>query len=328
MPTTFTLYHAGVATPASADAAGIMAALATLFAVTTDVDTAATISGMTWTRDTTAGSQAIYSNAFGPRNCRIIIACHDSGTPSPSPQMIVSADTYTPANVLIGLCDNAAGAYAGWNQAAPFSGCTFAGYYRLGATASATTGEIRAWVSTRNLWLQFRQGTTMESCHAGAVLLGNTGYQESDGFRYGLMVSGVGDTNGQWRLSSSSIAGFFGKNGTSNGQAHAGVYAVGASTWVPIRMEHIRVSLATNDMAKWYSTTSPHIASNTGISFQKSNSPENSLGTWLGVSDGPAAITSARVDSAPGVLAGWIFGSSYVTTNEDSIYLWKSFTGV
>ena len=327
MPTTFTLYHAGAATPASADAAGIMAALAALFAVTTDVDTAATISGMTWTRDTTAGSQAIYSNAFGPRSCRIIIAVHDSGTPSPSPQMVVSADTYTAANVLIGLCDNAAGAYAGWNQAAPFSGCTFAGYYRFGATASATTGEIRAWVSTRNLWLQFRQGTTMESCNAGAVLLGNTGYQESDGFRYGLMVSGVGDMSSQWRQATATSAGNFGKNGATNGTPHAGVYAVGASTWVPIRMEHVRVSASTNDMAKWYSATSPHVASNTGISFQKSTSPENSLGAWLGASDGPAAISAARVDSSPGVLAGWVFGSSYVTTNEDSIYLWKSYTG-
>ena len=329
MPTTFTLYHAGAATPASADAAGIMAALATLFAVANDVDTAAVISGMTWTRDTTAGSQAIYSNAFGPRNSRIIIAVHDSGTPSPSPQMIVSADTYTAANVLIGLCDNAAGAYAGWNQAAPFSGCTFPGYYRLGPTASATTGEIRAWVSTRNLWLQYRQGTTMESCCAGAVLLGNTGYQESDGFRYGLMVSGAtGDMSSTWRSNTPSTAGYFGKNNTSNGNAHAGVYAVGASTWVPLRMEHVRIGSATNDMAKWYSATSPHVASNTGISFQKSASPENSLGTWLGVSDGPAAITAARVDGAGAVLAGWVFGSSYVTTNEDSIYLWKSFTGV
>lgn len=328
MPTTYTLYHAGAATPASADAAGIMSALATLFAVTTDVDTAATISGMTWTRDTTAGSQAIYSNAFGPRNCRIIIACHDSGTPTPSPTMVASADTYTFANVLIGLCDNAAGAYVGWNQAAPFSGCTFAGYYRLGATASATTGEIRAWVSTRNLWLQYRQGTTMESCCAGAVLLGNTGYQESDGFRYGLMVSGVGDMSSDWRSTSAGNAGYFGKNGTTNGLPHAGVYSVAGTTWQTIRMEHVRIEASTNDMAKWYSATSPHVAANTGISFQRSTTPKNSLGTWLGVSDGPSAITAARVDSAPSVLAGWVFGSSYVTTNEDSIYLWKSYTGV
>lgn len=320
-----THYHVGTSVPASADAAGIMAALAALFAVTNDVDTGATVVAMTWTRDTTAGSQAIYSSVFGPRNSRIIIAVHDSGTPTPSPTMVASADTYVSANVLIGLCDNAAGAYAGWNQAAPFTGCTFAGYYRLGLTAGATTGEIRAWVSTAGLWLQYRYGgTTVVSAHGGAVLTAPTspsGYAESDGYRYGLLVSGVADMAASWRSLSNTVGGYFGRNGSTGGNAHAGVYAVGGTAWQTIRMEHIRVANATVDSAKW-GTLGP--AARTGISFQRDSAPNLSVGAWLGVSDGPSGQTASIVNDSTPALWGWLL-SATVSGTEDSIVLARNF---
>jgi len=316
-----TRYHVGTSTPASDNAAGIMASLATLFAVTADVDTGATVSGLTWTRDTTAGSQAIYSSAFGPRNCRIIIAVHDSGTPTPSPTMVASADTYTAANILIGLCDAASGAYAGWQQAAPFTGCTFAGYYRFGPSAGASTGGgIRMWVSTKDLWLQYRSTTSVvQAACAGAIVTGATGYQESDGYRYGLLVSGVGDMVSAWRSNSTATTGYFGKNNTSNGGPHAGLYAVGGSTWQTIRMEHVRVSAATADMAKWASAGP--VASRTGISMQRAGSPENSVGAWTGVSDGPAGLTASIVNDSTPALWGWLFGSQPSGTVEDAIVI-------
>jgi hypothetical protein len=319
-----TRYHVGTSTPASDNAAGIMASLATLFAVTQDVDIAGApgvVSAMTWTRDTTAGSQAIYSSAFGPRNCRIIIAVHDSGTPSPSPTMVASADTYTVANILIGLCDDAAGAYAGWNQAAPFTGCTFAGFYRLGPSAGASTGGgIRAWVSTKDLWIQYRSTTSVvQAACAGAVVTGATGYQESDGYRYGLAVSGVGDMSNIWRSNANTIAGFFGRNGTTNGRAHFGLYAVGGTSWQTVHMEHLRVAAATVDMGKWAS--SGPVAARTGVSIQRSASPENSVGSWSGVSDGPAAQTASIVNDSGAALWGWVFGSQPSGAGEDSIVI-------
>jgi hypothetical protein len=321
-----TRYHVGAAVPASADAAGIMGAFAALFAVTTDVDTGATVVRLTWTRDTTAGSQAIYSSAFGPRNTRIILAVHDTGTPSPSPTMVASADTYAAANVLIGLVDNAAGAYAGWNQAAPFSGATFAGYYRLGTVSGASTGgEIRAWESTKDLWLQFRN-TQVHAAHIGAVVTGATGYQESDGYRYGLAVSGASaDMSSVWRSGSATTAGQFGKNGTTNGVPHWGLYAVGGTSWQTVRMEHIRVvpvGGATADMAKWASAAP--VASRTGISVQRSASPENSVGAWAGVSDGPAGQTASIVNDSTPALWGWLL-SSTVSGTEDSVVIAKVF---
>jgi hypothetical protein len=318
-----TRYHVGVAVPASADAAGIMGAFAALFAVTTDVDTGATVVGLTWTRDTTAGSQAIYSSAFGPRNTRIILAVHDTGTPSPSPTMVASADTYTAANILIGLADNAAGAYAGWNQAAPFTGATFAGYYRLGASAGATAGEIRAWVSTKDLWIQYRYGTTtVVAAHGGAVLTATAPYAESDGYRYGLAVSGVGDMSNGWRSNANTIAGWFGRNGTTNGTPHWGLYAVGGTSWQTVHMEHVRVVTATTDAGKWAS--SGPVASRTGISIQRSVAPLNSKRAWSGVSDGPAGQTASIVNDSTPALWGWLF-SSAVSAAEDSIVIAKVF---
>ena len=320
----WTRYHVGTSTPASSDAAGIMASLATLFAVSNDVDTGAAVSGLTWTRDTTAGSQAIYSSAFGPNNYRIIIACHDSGSPVSGPTMIASADTYTAANVMIGLCVNAAGAYVNWYAAAPFSGCSFPGYYRVVPTALATAGEIRAWVSTRDLWLQFRTGTTnIYTTHFGAILAAASTYAESDGYRYGGMVSGIADMNSGWRFVQASVMpapAFLGYNGSSNGNSHAGVCSVGGATWQTIRFEHCRSAASTTDMAKW----AAGVAANTGISFQRASSPEYSVGWWAGISDGPKGITASVVNDSTPALWGWLLSSTYTGAGEDTVIIRKT----
>ena len=319
----WTRYHVGTSTPASSDAAGIMASLATLFAVANDVDTGAAITAMTWTRDTTAGSQAIYSSAFGPNNYRIIIAIHDSGSPASGPTMVSSADTYTAANILIGIAVNASGAYVNWYASAPFSGCSFAGYYRLGATASATTGDIRAWVSSKDLWIQYRVGTTIESCHFGAVLAAASTYAESDGYRYGGMVSGVADMNSGWRWSQASVMpapAFLGYNGSSNGNSHAGLYSIAGTTWQTIRFEHCRSAATTADMAKW----AAGVAANTGISFQRASSPEYSVGWWAGISDGPKGITASVVNDSTPALWGWLLSSTHTGAGEDTVIIRKT----
>lgn len=312
--------HQGTQAPATADAAGIMAAFAALFAVATDVDTAAAVSGLlTWTRDSaTATSQAIYSNAFGPRNSRIIIAVHDSGTPSPSPTMIVSADIYTAANILIGVCDNAAGAYAGWNQAAPFSGCTFAGYYRL--AASAAISSIRSMLSSKDVVLQVANGTTVQCAHAGAVLKAPTGFSESDGFRYGLSVSGVGDMASAFRSTSTVGTGQWGKNFANNSQAHWGVYAVGGSSWETLSVSHIWLAAATADSAKFDSVTAARI----GISVRAGAAPLFSDGSWLGITESTLGLTGQNVIGTSDTAVRW--SASTVTTNEEAVLVWRTYT--
>lgn len=318
----WTRYHVGTSTPATADAAGIMASLATLFSVANDVDTGAAVSGLTWTRDTTAGSQAIYSSAFGPNNYRIIIAIHDSGSPASGPTMVSSADTYTAANVLIGLCVNASGAYANWYAAAPFTGCSFAGYYRLGPTAGATTGDIRAWVSTKDLWIQYRVSTsTIYSCHIGALFAAYSTYAESDGYRYGAMVSGAGaDMNGSWRSNLSSSAGYFAANGTTNGTPHAGIYSIAGTTWQTVRSGYVRTAASTTDMSKW----AAGVAANVGLPFQRASSPEYDVGGWAGVADGPKGITASIVNDSTPALWGWLLSSTHTGAGEDAVIIRKT----
>lgn len=315
-----TRYHLGTQAPATADAAGIMAALAALFAVAADVDTSTSAAGvLTWTRDTTAGSQVIYSSAFGPRNSRIILAVHDSGTPTPSPGMVSSADSYTAANILIGLADNAAGAYAGWNQAAPFSGCTFAGYYRLAPSAGITS--IRAMLSSKDLVLQVLNGTTTYAAHAGAVVKAPTGFQESDGFRYGLMVSGAGsDMNANWRSNNNSAGGYLGRNGASNGFAHFGCYGVGVSSWQTMQLGNVPAVTGSVDTHKLDSTT----AAKVGIPVIRGAAPFYTVGSWLGVSDAAIGLTGQNI-SGVGDSAVRL-SSSTVTTNEESVAVWRTYS--
>ena len=114
----------------------------------------------------------------------------------------------------------------------------------------------------------------------------------------------------------------FGKNNTTNGTPHWGLYAVGGTSWQTVRMEHVRMAAATADMAKWASAAP--VAARTGISIQRSASPENSVGSWAGVSDGPAGQTASIVNDSTPALWGWLL-SSTVSGTEDSIVIAKVF---
>lgn len=321
-----TRYHLGTVAPATADAAGIMAAFATLFAVANDVDTATAVSGvLTWTRDTTSGSQAIYSSAFGPRNCRIIIAVHDTGTPSPSPVMVSSADTYTAANILIGLCDDAAGTYIGWNSAEPFyvtgssgSLCNFPGYYRLSPSASIST--IRAMLSSSDLLLQVVNGTNVQSAHFGSVIKAPTGYSESDGFRYGGLVSGPGDMSNAWRSSTSVNAGNWTKNNTINGSPHFGCLRVAGTAWETMTAMTILRTTSTLDQAIF----GPGVAARIGIPISRASAPLYTTGSWAGITESCLGLTAANVVGVGDSAVRW--SSSIVTTSEEAVLVWRIFT--
>ena len=337
-----TRYNVGTASPATGDAAGVMGGLATLLAVTQDVTIAGAdgvVSARTWYRDSgTATSQAIYSDAFGPRNSRFLIAVHDSGTPSPAPTMVTGADSYAAGFILVALVDDAAGAYIGWNQAAPFyksglsgPGCTFAGFYRLGPSSTAAAGGyLRAIVSTKDLWLQqVTSAGNVHSAHLGARLVGvssPSGLAESDGYRYGASVSGwAADQASNWRSNTSSSAGYFGKNGTSSGEAHSGCYAVGGTSWQTDGVECVRIRACTADSGLLVSGGSP-VAARVGISFGRSSTPFNTVGSWAGVSDHKASRTGNVVQSttSPPAVAGWAWSSSALA-DEDSVAVLRSF---
>ena len=321
-----TRYHLGTVTPATANAAGIMAAFATLFAVANDVDTATAVSGvLTWTRDTTSGSQAIYSSAFGPRNCRIIIAIHDTGTPSPSPVMVPTADTYTAANILIGLCDNAAGNYISWNAAEPFyvsggSGalCNFPGYYRLSPSASIST--IRAMLSSSDLLLQVVNGTSVQSAHYGSVIKAPSGYSESDGFRYGGLVSGPGDMSSTWRSSSAAVTGNWGKHGNTNGTPHFGCLQVSGTAWETMTVMSILRVPSTLDQAIF----GPGVAARIGIPISRAAAPLYTTGSWAGVTESCIGLTASNVIGVGDSAVRW--SSSIVTTSEEAVLIWRTFT--
>lgn len=301
-----------------------MAALAAAFAVTTDPLSSETISHMgAWTRDTTAGSECIYSSAFGPRNWRIIIAVRDAGTPTPSPTMVGSADTYTAANILIGLCVNASGAYAGWNQAAPFSGCSFAGYYRFAPSAAAV--KLACIVSAKDLEIEYQTSTAVYHSHFGAILTAPTspsGYAEGDGYRYGGMVSGAsGDMGSGWRTNTAPNGTSLGWNYTTNGINHAGVYAVGGTTWIPISPLHAVSQTPDADQCLMDGTY--HGAA--GIAFTRSAAPRYTVGTWSGVVESPTGRTGQAVVSPPSTHVGVRISSGGDSVTEQAVVFRRTY---
>lgn len=319
-----TRYHLGLQAIATADAAGIIGALETLFAVATDVNSGDAVSGvLTWTRDSTAGSQALYSSAFGPNNDRIIIAVHDSGTPSPSPTMIASADTYTAANILIGLARNASGAYAGWNQAAPFTGCSFAGYYRLAASSAATSW--RAMLSAKDVWLQYVNATGVQSAGAGAIIVAPAAYAESDGYRYGLAVSGAGDQVINFRSAIVAANGQWFRHTAAAGREHFGVYSVAGTTWQTCTCKHILwqpgAASTTADSSKFDNTT----PAKGGIGIRRASAPEYDVGALAGVYESPLGLTGQAVTDGAGAHKAVRWSSSVATTDEESVLIARSY---
>lgn len=308
----FTRYHLGEEIPLTSNADGIMDALETLFAVAADVDTSAAVSGvLTWTRDTTAGSQAIYSNAFGPADFRIIIAIHDSGSPASGPNM--SVDTYAAARILVGLCRSASGAYVNWYDAAPFSGCSFDGYYLL----SDMTGvaSLRAMLSSKDLILQVVNTAGVQTAHLGAIIKGVTSFQESDGYRYGQMSSGPGDMSSTWRSSGNSTAGHMPKHGTSSGHAHCGIYEVGSSTWTPVQAMTIMTVASTVDSAKFGASTAALIP----IPICQQTAPLYTVGSWNAVVESALGLTAQNVGTTH-----VRFGSSVIAVDEQAVLFARS----
>lgn len=316
MPTRFWL---GTHAIAAATSAGVADALAAAWAVTTDPLSGGTVTGtLTWTRDSTAGSQFWYSNAFGPENFRIIIGAHDTGTPSPSPTMLV--DTYAAATILVGLCRNASGSYAGWNQAAPFSGCQFVGYHRLGVVASAV--KFYVMLGDKDLILQYENAATRHGLHVGAVGKGiGTGYQESDGFRYGMAVSGSGsDWHANWRIAASGFN-YFGQHSASSTGQHFGMYAVGSSSWVAVETMHLCSSAPTVDSA----LAAAIISAEVPIALRR-NSNGYFCGTWAGLSESPIGRTGQAVLNAAGTTHVAVrFSSAGDSADEASFLALRSF---
>lgn len=333
----------GSANVASNDTNGVMAALYGLLSSATDYYGNATAGLLTWTRDTTAGSQALYSSAFGPIDARIIFACHDTGTPSPSPKMI-DPDTYGEDTILVGCVKSAAGSYASWNASAPFTSSVFAGYYRAATSAAAQSTTMYVWQSSKDVWIVFRGDGTENNTyryrpvHVGAVLQGSGDLFESDGYRYGCITEGTSSAIiNNHRGAADTGPGYFGKsNEPWSGYPRAGAYTtatVANNTVAPnaLRENTIWEEIQTMNGSGWYTLNSSTFCRWTAsriapvpVVMCRSNTPSYIVGLWAGVFDGPDNRIGGVITNG-GETTHWVVASAYISSDDDSLYAAKTF---
>lgn len=156
-------------------------------------------SAWTWARDT-GGGVNVASYGTPPTNAlgMAYIVAGATVLPGSGPTMI-SPDTNAINRVNIGMNKNA-GAYAGWNLAAPFTSGTFSGYANAClATTSVTYATLHYWECQESfvVQLQTAAGTAGYGFGGGALvdpLSASTVNAESDGRVYAITATAAAPT--------------------------------------------------------------------------------------------------------------------------------------
>ena len=174
---------------------------------------------------------------------RIVIA--GDGVPT-TPKVINTgggADTAATNGIWFGLVKNvvAGVTYNGWNNAAPWTGCVFAGYTRWGL--QTTNGAFNTNVVTRVIetqetcWFQLTTGATGQNNYGsvgGAWIdpeTGDAADAETDGRLYGCSTVGPSTMPPDWLLQTSSNGQML-FDGSGSNTAHSYSYSPGTANIV------------------------------------------------------------------------------------------------
>ncbi len=273
---------------------------------------------LTWTKDTTTGSQAIYSNTFGPQNFRLILASKDTGSPQSGPTML-APDAYSATRVLVGLARGAAGNYSNWYDTSPFSSAGFAGYTGWGTTAASQSTKIHVWASDKGFaaMLEGSSVSTQRPLIAGAVLNGSGQYFESDGYRYGIINQSYQfGMNVNFRINQ-----YYLNHNELSGDFHAGAYVPGSATWEKIDTftTPSKTPANTSGFGKWDASRFAPVP----IAMARDSTPFYTVGNLAGVFEGPSSVFLSTVSSG-GEVVYWGLSHS-TTTNGDTAWLSKTY---
>ena len=175
---------------------------------------------------------------------RIVIAGTAAATvPGAIANVGGSTDTAATNGIWIGLVKNvvAGVTYNGWNAAAPWTGCVFAGYTRWGVqttNAAYSTNTIARIIETQETcWFQLTTGATAQTTYgstAGALIDPETGAAadaETDGRLYAVSHTGPQNLVADWLLVTNSSGQMLFDGGGGN-VAHSYSYTPGTASVV------------------------------------------------------------------------------------------------
>lgn len=230
--------YVGVQTFTAGSLPGAIDGLYTLGTATTYADgsarTPGTGSAWTWAREQT-GATTVAAYGDPPTNSltmRYILA----GSTSAVAYTVLTPDTTTSTNVLVGGMQKGAGAYTTWGSATPFTNAGFSGYWRAARSfATIAYDSISLWESQEACIVQLAQASTGNSSISGFGALfdpiGATVNQaESDGRLYSMFTAGALSLTSLTLFNTSGDGSSFGQHASNNNGSHAGFFTPGANT--------------------------------------------------------------------------------------------------
>jgi len=185
----------------------------------------------TWSRFQASGTtEAVYATPVTSTalNARWIFA----GSSSAKSPTMASPDTWV-TNMLLASINKNSGAFNAWDNAAPFTSGDFFGYWRVWPT-SANAGSVHMFECEEAVMLWFVRASdgTSRFCCVGAFVnpfSTDAADAETDERLYGVATGG-GSANVSFVSGTSTNNASWMGNGTSNGNAHTGVFDPGAAT--------------------------------------------------------------------------------------------------
>lgn len=165
---------------------------------------------------------------------RVIIAGRST---SETPTML-TPDTYATDRLLVGIVKGITSeTLVDWENASPYSGGTFSGYWRHGG-ATTSMQKLFVIVSDEALIISTEANAGAQpNCHivAGAFIdphSENAASCETSGRVYGMNTFAGGSGTSVW---SDTTNGFFYHNTTANSGSHFGAFLPRSSTWTTLR---------------------------------------------------------------------------------------------
>jgi len=224
---------------------------------------------------------------------------------------MASPDTPSTNNLLVNITKGS-GSYNNWTLNPPITGGTTFGYWKAWAN-SAGPGNAYLWESKECVAVILNTSTgTTYGFIAGAILdpeSSDVADAESDGRLYGMATGGTSVISTAF-VTNNIALNFLSQHGTTNGNAHYGVFTPGSSTIITLRTTQ---TLSLADTTTFRTISGKFVRQI--ISVLKLNSPNSFMGRLRDITFCTNGKTGQKLlDGATTV--GYLFGCSTSTDNQ------------
>lgn len=259
-------------------------------------------------------TEAVWCTPPGGTNTQTILMA-GSAINTPTGSAMAAPDNAATNNMLVNITKGS-GSYNNWTQNPPINNGTTFGYWKCWSTAGGV-GSAYLWESKETIAVILNTSTgTTYGFIAGAIIDPESSDvldAESDGRLYGIICAGTVVIPSNFTTTAGSQT-FLTIHGTSNGNAHGGVFTPGAGTIITLRVNQLLSNSDTTTMR----TRSGKFARQT-IAMSNSGTPYTFVGRLRDIMYCTDGKTGQKLlDGATTV--GYLLGS-HTSTDNDQVML-------